>query len=74
MNLYTKWRYNYENISIPVELEHMKNICTVASPTIDGLGIMILGEHMQDNEGLSTISYIWWEIIMELAFMKLRKN
>ncbi|MFJ7828523.1 hypothetical protein [Psychrobacillus sp. NPDC096623] len=44
-----------ENIFMPTELEHMEVIFTVASPLIEGLGVMILGEHTHGNGGLPTI-------------------
>lgn len=40
---------------MPTELEHMDAIFTIASPTIKGLGVMILGEHMHGNGGLPII-------------------
>ncbi|MFB5087048.1 hypothetical protein PGC35_07485 [Psychrobacillus sp. PGGUH221] len=38
------------NLRIPIELEHMEVVNLIESPTVEGLGILFLGENLDENE------------------------
>lgn len=47
------------DLRIPLELKHMEFINVIESPTVEGLGILILGENLDEQENVSPVIRIY---------------